>query len=467
MPMTTLQKEKQNIESTINPATGKKIADHEVIAEEAALEAVSEMHKAFLDWKLLPATRRASHIAKLAEIIRAKKTELSELMSLEMGKTLNEGLQEIDLCAGICEYTAEHGPDFLQDEQRQLDSGRALITYQPTGIILGIQPWNFPLYQAIRYTVPNLVAGNAVILKHAENVWGTGDFIEKMVLEAGVPKNVFRHLKMSHQTSSTLIAHELVRGVTFTGSSSTGKEIAAEAAKSLKKTVLELGSNDAYLVLSDADVETAVEVGVLGRINNCGQTCVAAKRFVIVKDKYEAFESAYLEAMKKIRYGDPLDGEPDIGPMARADLRDSLHKQVRESIEKGAVCRLGGEVPDGNGFFYPPTVLTNVEPGMPAYEEELFGPVASLIKAKDDEDAMRIANDSRFGLGGGIFSGNPERAIELARKRFDTGMVNINGYHLAQPNLPFGGVKDSGYGREHGGFGIREFVNVKSIMIAE
>ena len=214
-------------------------------------------------------------------------------------------------------------------------------------------------------------------------------------------------------------------------------------------------------------METAVEVGVLGRINNCGQTCVAAKRFVIVKDKYEAFESAYLEAMKKIRYGDPLDGEPDIGPMARADLRDSLHKQVRESIEKGAVCRLGGEVPDGNGFFYPPTVLTNVEPGMPAYEEELFGPVASLIKAKDDEDAMRIANDSRFGLGGGIFSGNPERAIELARKRFDTGMVNINGYHLAQPNLPFGGVKDSGYGREHGGFGIREFVNVKSIMIAE
>jgi succinate-semialdehyde dehydrogenase/glutarate-semialdehyde dehydrogenase len=465
--MDTIRQTETKTHKTINPATGKAIKEHSLLPETQALAAVRVMQEAFLKWREESVSARADKIAKLAKVIGKHKEELAELMTTEMGKTLDESRQEIDLCIGICEYTAEHGPSNLKDEEREFDGGRAIVSYQPLGIIFGIQPWNFPLYQALRYTVPNLLAGNAVILKHADSVWGSGDFFEKMVKEAGVPENVFRHLKIDHDTAEALMKHELIRGVTFTGSASAGSQIASIAAKALKKTVLELGSNDAYLVLSDADVEKAVECSVMGRVNNCGQTCVAAKRFVIVESQYEAFRDAYVKAMKEVRFGDPLDGKPDIGPMAREDLRESLHEQVQKSIEKGARCLVGGEIPEGPGFFYPATVLENVEKGMPAYDEELFGPVASLIKAKDDEHAMEIANDSRFGLGGGIFSKDQKRAIELARDKFDTGMVNINSYNLAQPNLPFGGVKDSGYGREHGGFGIREFVNIKSIMISE
>lgn len=458
---------KTKTNTTINPSTGKEIKEHTLLSETEALKALEEMHDAFLDWRDEPIEQRASILKNLAKIIRKNEDKIAELMTTEMGKTLDEGKQEIELCAGICEFTAENGPGQLADEKRELDGGRAVVTYQPVGIILGIQPWNFPLYQALRYTIPNLLAGNAVILKHASNVWGSGDLIEDLIRQSGVPKNVFRHLKIDHDTAEKLMKHDLVRGVTFTGSSSGGAKIASISAEALKKTVLELGSNDAYLILSDADLESAVQNSVMGRVNNCGQTCVAAKRFVVVEDRYEEFRDAYVKAMKDVRFGDPLDGRPDIGPMARKDLREKLHEQVQDSISKGAKCLIGGEIPEGPGFFYPATVLENVKKGMPAYDEELFGPVASLIKAKDDEDAMRIANDSRFGLGGGIFSKDEERATELARTKFDTGMVNINGYHLAQPNLPFGGVKDSGYGREHGGFGIREFVNIKSIMIAE
>jgi succinate-semialdehyde dehydrogenase / glutarate-semialdehyde dehydrogenase len=465
--MDTIQKTDTETQNTVNPATGKTITTHTLLSRKQALDAVESMNKAFLQWREKPIEERAKIVGRLAQEIRDRKEELAELMTTEMGKTLDGSRQEIDLCASICQYTADNGPAHLQDEERKLQDGRAIITYQPIGIILGIQPWNFPLYQAVRYSVPNLVAGNAVILKHASNVWGSGDFLEKMMLSAGVPKDVFRHLKIGHDMAEELIEHDFVRGVTFTGSAETGASIASLAAKALKKTVLELGSNDAYLVLSDADVEAAVEASVKGRVNNCGQTCVAAKRFIVVKERYEAFRDAFVQAMKEVRHGDPLDGEPDIGPMAREDLRETLHSQVQESLDKGAKCLVGGKMPDGQGFFYPATVLENVTKGMPAYDDELFGPVASLIKADSDEHAMEIANDSRFGLGGGIFSQDVDRAVELARTRFDTGMVNINGYHLAKPNLPFGGVKDSGYGREHGGFGIREFVNIKSVMISE
>ena len=465
--MDTIKKSEIQTEKTINPATGKPITAHTLLSQKQAVEALQSMQKAFLQWREKPVGERADIIAKLGQEIKNRKDEIAELMSTEMGKTLDESRQEIDSCVGICEYTAEHGPSHLEDEKRELEGGRAIVTYQPIGIVLGIQPWNFPLYQAVRYSVPNLVAGNAIILKHASNVWGSGDLLEEMMLSAGLPKNVFRHLKINHDTAEELMKHDLVRGVTFTGSPGAGAKIASVAAESLKKTVLELGSNDAYLVLSDADIESAVKASVMGRVNNCGQTCVAAKRFIIVKDQYEAFRDAYVKGMKDVRYGDPLDGQPDMGPMAREDLRETLHEQVQESIKKGAKCLTGGEIPEGPGFFYPPTVLEDVEKGMPAYDDELFGPVAALIKADSDEHAMEIANDSRFGLGGGIFSKDTERAIELARTKFDTGMVNINGYHLAQPNLPFGGVKNSGYGREHGGFGIREFVNIKSVMIAE
>ncbi|HAX16204.1 MAG TPA: succinate-semialdehyde dehydrogenase, partial [Leeuwenhoekiella sp.] len=319
-------------------------------------------------------------------------------------------------------------------------------------------------YQVMRYTIANLMAGNGVLLKHAENVTGSALLIEKIISEAGLPENIFTVLRISHDQSDAIIENDLVRGVTLTGSGAAGKVVGEKAGKALKKTVLELGSNDAYLVLDDADVDTAVEWSIKGRIYNNGETCVAAKRFVVTEKVYDEFKQKFVAGMEKIKFGDPTDDTVDIGPMARKDLREKLHDQVQESIANGAEVLCGGNLPKGEGYFYPATVLDNVKPGQPAYDDELFGPVASLIKAKDNEDAMRIANDSRFGLGGGIFSKDEKAAFELAKNHFDTGMVFINSFGLAQPNMPFGGVKASGYGREHGGFGIKEFVNEKAIM---
>jgi len=289
--------------------------------------------------------------------------------------------------------------------------------------------------------------------------------IDTLFKQAGFPEHCFSNLLIDGKTASALISHKHISGVTFTGSDGTGKKVAEQAGKHVKKTVLELGSNDAYVVLDDADLALAVKTCLQGRIINNGQTCVAAKRFVVVDSLYNDFKEALSQQFKAIKMGDPMDKDTELGPMAREDLRDKIHQQVQDSVNAGAKVIVGGEIPQQTGYYYPPTVLENLSPGMPAYDDELFGPVASLIKAKDNDDAMRIANDSRYGLGGGIFSKDEKKAIELAKKHFDTGMININGYGLAQPNLPFGGVKDSGYGREHGGFGIREFVNVKSIMI--
>lgn len=346
-----------------------------------------------------------------------------------------------------------------------MQGGRAIISYRPTGVLLGIQPWNFPLYQVIRYSAANIMAGNTTVLKHAGNVFGMAEKIETLFLQAGFPEHCFSNLLVDGKTASALISHSAISGVTFTGSDGTGKKVAEQAAKHVKKTVLELGSNDAFVVLDDADLALAVKACLQGRIINNGQTCVAAKRFVVVDSLYNDFKEALSQQFKAIKMGDPMDEDTELGPMAREDLRDKIHQQVQDSVNAGAKVIVGGEIPQQTGYYYPPTVLENLTPGMPAYDDELFGPVASLIKAKDNDDAMRIANDSRYGLGGGIFSKDEKKAIELAKKYFDTGMININGYGLAQPNLPFGGVKDSGYGREHGGFGIREFVNVKSIMI--
>ena len=308
------------------------------------------------------------------------------------------------------------------------------------------------------------MAGNGVLLKHAEGVTGSALLIERVLRDAGLPENLFTVLVISHEQSDKIIENDKVRGVTFTGSPKGGKTVAEKAAGKLKKTVLELGSNDGYMVLDDADLETAVEWCVKGRVYNNGETCVAAKRFIVTEKNFETFKNKYVEKMKKIKTGNPSDENTQLGPMARKDLRDDLHKQVEESVKNGAEVLCGGEIPEGEGCYYPATVLVNVKPGQPAYDDELFGPVASIIKAKDDEDAMRIANDSRFGLGGGIFSKDEDKAFELAKTHFDTGMIFINSFGVAQPNMPFGGVKNSGYGREHGGFGLKEFVNSKAVM---
>ena len=453
---------------TIDPTNGQKIATHTYLDDAELENRIQACHDAFRDWRLKSHKERGKVLKAIGQGLRDRKDELAELMTREMGKLLSQSKQEIELCAGICDYTAEQGPKVLASEDRDIQNGkRGRVVHAPIGVIYGIQPWNFPCYQVVRYSIANLMAGNGVLLKHASNVAGSGQMLEEIYRDAGLPDGLFSALIISHDQSDRVIEHERVRGVTLTGSPNAGRDIAQKAGKVLKKTVLELGSNDAYLVLSDADVEKAAKICVTGRIYNNGETCVAAKRFIVADSVYEDFEKAFVEGMKNVTAGDPTQKGSDIGPMARKDLRDDLHKQVEESVEKGARVLCGGELPEGDGYYYPATVLGNVEPGQPAYDDELFGPVASLIRAKDDEDAMRIANDSKFGLGGGIISKNVERAVELAATEFDTGMVFINGFGLATPNMPFGGVKDSGYGREHGGFGMLEFTNTKAVLVMD
>ncbi|MBN8293328.1 NAD-dependent succinate-semialdehyde dehydrogenase [Rhodobacter sp. NTK016B] len=451
--------------TTVNPATGETLQSYTRMTAAEAADAVEACHKAFLDWRHRPLKERAEVIRAIGKELRDVKDDLATLMTDEVGKLLKDSRQEIDLCAAICDFTAENGPKVLADEERKIDNGTGVITYAPVGVIYGIQPWNFPAYQAMRYAIANLMAGNGVLLKHASSCTGSGLMLRDIFERAGLPKNLFTVLLIDHDTSDAIIANPHVRGVTLTGSDKAGKVVAEKAGAALKKTVLELGSNDAYVVLDDADLELAVKTCVAGRIYNNGQTCVNAKRFIVTEANYDAFVEAYTKAMQQIEPGDPTDKATKLGPMSDTGLRDDLHKQVEESLTKGARALCGAKVPDRAGAWYPATVLVDVAPGQPAYDDELFGPVASIIRARDDEDAMRIANDSRYGLGGGIFSKDVARARKLACEHFDTGMVSVNGYNVAKPNMPFGGVKDSGYGREHGGFGMKEFVNAKSVFL--
>jgi len=451
---------------TINPLTEKVLGTYSYMTDAEALEIVQESHNAFLAWRLKSLDERASVISSIATELRKSRDEFAQLMTDEVGKLLRDSLSEIELCAAICDYTAKNGPDFLADEQREVPNGRGLVTYAPLGVIYGIQPWNFPCYQAVRYSISCLMAGNGVLLKHSENCTGSGLMLRDIFERAGLPNGLFGVLLITHDQSDAIIEHRLVRGVTLTGSDKAGRAVAQKAASVSKKTVLELGSNDAYMVLDDADLDLAVKLCVQGRLFNNGQTCVGAKRFVVTEKNYDAFVQGYTKAFGEITIGDPNDTDTQLGPLVSCRQRDQVHAQVAESVAKGARILVGGTVPERTGWFYPATALVDVASGQPAYDDEIFGPVAAIIKAKDDEDAMRIANDSRYGLGGGIFSKDVERAVKMAATYFDTGMVNINTFALASPDMPFGGVKDSGYGREHGDVGLKEFVNVKSITIA-
>ncbi len=454
----------ENEFKTINPATEETIAQYTYINSDEATKKVKESHNAFLKWKLTSLEERGKIIKSIGQTLEKKKDEYAQLMTQEMGKLLSQSYQEIELCIGICNYTATEGIKHLQDEERPLyDGGKGTIHYSPIGVIYGIQPWNFPLYQPIRYSIANLMAGNGVLLKHAKNVTGSALKLKEIYEDAGLPKDLFQVLVINHDVSDEIIANDLVKGITLTGSSEAGKHVAVKSAEVLKKTVLELGSNDAYIVLDDADIDMAAQICTEARIYNNGQTCVAAKRFIVVDSVYNKFKTKFVSIMESMQLGDPTKENTTLGPIARKDLREELHDKVQKSVEKGAKVLCGGEIPNTKGYYYPSTVIENITPDQPAYSEELFGPVASLIKAKNNDDAMRIANDSKFGLGGGIFSKDEDKAINLAKNYFDTGMIHINSYGLAYPNMPFGGVKNSGYGREHGGFGIREFVNAKSI----
>ncbi len=452
--------------TTINPATGEEIATYSRLSREEACAAVDKCHAAFEQWRLRSLDDRAQVIKNLGKALRDHKEELARLMTEEVGKLIGDSRDEVELCAAICDYTAANGPRELADEQRDPNNaGRGIVTYSPIGVIYGVQPWNFPAYQVIRYAIANLMTGNGVLLKHASNCTGSGLKIAEIFAKGGLPENLFTVLVIDHDTSDAIVEHDKVRGVTLTGSDGAGKHIAEAAGKVLKPLVLELGSNDAYLVLEDADIDKAAEVCARARLYNNGQTCINGKRFIVTDKVYDAFLEKFVAKFEATRIGDPLAEDSDMGPMARRDLREDVQKQVDQSVEKGAKIACGGEIPDGPGAFYPATVLVDVAPGQPAYDDEIFGPVASVIRAKNDEDAMRLANDSRYGLGGGILCGDTDRAIELAKTHFDTGMVFINTYGVADPSMPFGGVKNSGYGREHGGFGIKEFANAKAIFI--
>ena len=437
------------------------------MSEAEAIQRVEACHDAHLEWRKLSHKERAPYLTKIAAKLRENADELAALMTRETGKLLKDGKTEVEICAAIFEYTAKNGPDVLADEERThgADGKRGVVSYQPIGVIYSIQPWNFPLYQPTRVLAANLMTGNGCVLKHASICTGSGLRLRELCIEAGLPEDLFQVILIDHETSDKLIEHPKVRGVTMTGSDGAGRHIGSVAAKSLKKTVLELGSNDAYLVLEDADIETAVKFSVMGRLYNNGETCVSAKRFIVADKVHDAFVDAFVAEMKKINMGDPTDENVQLGPLSSQDQFETVRDQVKESVDKGAKVLCGGEVPDRTGAYYPATVLSDLKPGMPAFDDEIFGPVASIIRAKDDEDAMRLANDSRYGLGGGIFSKDEDRALKLAKEHFDTGMIRINSFGAADPNMPFGGVKDSGYGREHGGFGMKEFANAKAIFL--
>jgi len=453
--------------TTINPATEEEIQTYTLMTEQEATDRIEACHAAFLEWRKLTHQERAPFLTKIGQTLREHADELAALMTRETGKLLTDGHLEIEICAAICDYTAQNGPEALADEERTHgpDQKRGVVSYQPIGVVYSIQPWNFPLYQPMRVLAANLMAGNGCVLKHASICTGSGLRLRDLCIEAGLPEDLFQVIVIDHDISDTLIAHPKVRGVTLTGSDGAGRHVGAVAAKALKKSVLELGSNDAYLVLEDADIETAVKFSVMGRLYNNGETCISAKRFIVTDKVYDTFVNAFVAQMKDITMGDPTDEGSQLGPLSSQEQFDTVKEQVDDSVAKGAKILCGGEAPDRTGAYYPATVLADLTPGMPAYDDEIFGPVASIIRASDDADAMRIANESRYGLGGGIFCKDEDRAFRLARDHFDTGMIRINSFGVADPNMPFGGVKDSGYGREHGGFGMKEFVNVKAIFL--
>lgn len=450
---------------TINPATDEEIKEYAPMTEGEVEGIIHRANEAQQVWAQKSFEQRGACLHKMSEILRDRKEEFGTLMAREMGKPLGQGIGEAEKCAWVCAYYADHARDFLSDNEIESDASKSYVSFQPLGTVLAIMPWNFPFWQLFRFAAPALMAGNAALLKHAENVTGCALAIEEMIHESGIPKDLFRSIIIPVEQAKSVIQHDGIAAVTLTGSTRAGKAVASQAGEVLKKTVLELGGSDPYVILKDADLEQAVDTCVTSRLINSGQSCIAAKRFIVVEDVYEEFVEGFLEKMQNKNAGDPFDEDSDLGPLARKDLRDDLHRQVKESIDKGAGLLMGGVKPRGKGAFYPVTVLENVGPGMPAYEEELFGPVSALIRVKDEHEALEVANDTKYGLGAAIFSENVEKAEKIAAEKLQAGCCFVNAFVKSDPRLPFGGIKKSGYGRELGPYGIREFVNTKTVYI--
>lgn len=451
--------------TSINPANNKIIKQYDEMTASDSSEIILLAHQSFFEWKETSFVHRAELMKNAAKVLRQNSEEYSALMTMEMGKPIAQSRAEVEKCAWVCDYYAENAEKFLTDELIKTEATKSFVTYQPLGAILAVMPWNFPFWQVFRFAAPNLMAGNSGVLKHASNVSGCALAIEEVFRKAGFPENLFRTLLVSSKNVKAIIEDEKIQAVTLTGSVPAGRSVASIAGNSIKKTVMELGGSDPYVILEDADLEKAAMSCVNSRLINAGQSCIAAKRFIIVEKVYDEFERLYLDFMSRKKMGDPLDEKNDLGPQASIQLRDELHDQVLRSLQRGAKLLLGGNIPDLDGAYYPPTVLSNVKPGIAAFDEELFGPVAALIKAKDQDEAIELANKSIFGLGAAVFTNDQDRGERIAKEKLNAGCCFVNDFVKSDPRLPFGGIKESGYGRELSPFGIREFVNIKTVYI--
>ena len=448
-----------------NPATGETVGTYPAHSTVEMRAALRRADKTWKSWRQTSFAERAGLIRGVGQLLRDRADRYGRLMALEMGKPIAAGRAESEKCATACDYYAAHAEQFLADEMISTDASRSYVHYEPLGPVLAVMPWNFPFWQVLRFAAPTLMAGNVALLKHAANVPGCALAIEELFRDAGFPGGIFTTLLIDHTQLRAAIRHSAVRAVTLTGSTAAGRIVARQAGERLKKTVLELGGSDPYIILEDADLDLAVETCVSSRLINSGQSCIAAKRFIVVAAVRDEFEQRFVERMRRAKMGDPLDESNDVGPQARRDLRDALHAQVQQSTSKGARCVLGGEIRSGPGAFYPPTVLTDVGKGMAAYEEELFGPVAAIIPVKNEKAAIKVANDSVFGLGAAVFTRDAARGERIAATELAAGSCFVNASVRSDARLPFGGIKESGYGRELSHHGIREFVNVKTVYV--
>lgn len=451
---------------TINPSTEEILETYHTLDNGQLKGRINKAHQAFRNWKNVPFEERSRLMLAAAAELKKNTEVYAEIASREMGKTYRSALAEVKKCSWVCEYYAQEAPVFLADEIIETDARKSYVSYQPLGVILAIMPWNYPYWQVFRFAAPALMAGNTVLLKHASNVPGCAQAMERIFRRAGFPEGAFTNLLIPNEMVKSVIEDRFVKAITLTGSEKAGSMVASQAGAQIKKTVLELGGSDPYIILEDADLEQAAGICAEGRLKNNGQSCIGAKRFIVVEEVYEAFLEKFKAKMAEAVLGDPFDEKTTLGPLARPDLRENLHRQVQESIEQGAKCILGGENPDRPGAYYPPTILTEVKPGMPAYEEELFGPVAAVFKVKDEAEAIEIANDTDFGLGAAIFTQNIARGERIARDEIAAGSCFVNDMVNSDPRLPFGGIGVSGYGRELSALGIREFVNIKTVSVA-
>jgi len=450
---------------SINPATGETIREYPRISKEKATNLINRTRECFIGWSKTSFDQRAQFMYKAAENLEAGKEQYAAFISNEMGKNYSASISEVEKCVWVLRFFADNAKDFLHKEIVKTEAQESYVTFNPLGVILAIMPWNFPFYQAIRFAAPALMAGNTGLLKHASNVQGCAEAIEGLFINAGFPQYVFTNLNVASEEIEWIIANKNVAAVTLTGSENAGRSVAEIAGRNLKKCVLELGGSDAYIVTDTADLDKAVKLCVKGRLQNNGQTCIAAKRFIVYENIYEAFVEKFTEAMKSAKMGEPFDENTFYGPMSSTGLRNELHQQVQKSVEQGAKLKCGGYIPEGRGTYYPATVLAEVRPGMIAFEEELFGPVAAIIAAKDQSEAIELANNSSFGLGAAIITGDPQQGSKMAADNIEAGSVFVNSIVVSDPRLPFGGIKNSGFGRELSGYGIKEFVNIKTVWV--